>query len=360
MAKRQEAAKTKGGRVKSQGPTGAEVAALAKVSRATVSRVFTAGSSVDPVTRDRVLEAARSLGYRLQQTRRARLSAAGDGSSRTIGIVIAGFDNPFYHTTLTEFLEHYQRRGLPVICHAAADLESAEEGVRAMLRHQVDAMIIAATAVTSQAVEECLAAGVPAVMFNRTLASPRLPSVQTDNVGCGQTMADFLALGGHRRIAYINGLELASTNQGRLKGFSERLCDLGLGPPIQEYGEYTYDGGREAVKRLMTCASPPDAIFCANDIMAFGALDGLRADLGLRVPEDVSITGCDDVPMAAWPAFSLTTIRQRRRKMVDATIELLDAALADGPVEPPPNLLVEGRLILRGSARLPKPGAQPP
>ena len=102
----------------------------------------------------------------------------------------------------------------------------------------------------------------------------------------------------------------------------------------------------------MLAHDPPNAIFCANDLCAFGVLDGLRSDLGLAIPRDVSVVGFDDVPMAAWPSFDLTTMRQQRNQMVHDAMMLLDRLLVR-PSAPPETLTVTGRLIVRGSTRLP-------
>ncbi|MEO0321589.1 MAG: substrate-binding domain-containing protein [Myxococcota bacterium] len=189
------------------------------------------------------------------------------------------------------------------------------------------------------------------VLFNRAVDGVTADSVQTDNRAGGHTVAELLVRTGHRRIAFINGLERASTNRDRLSGFAERLAELGAAPPIQEYGEYTFEGGREAAKRLMMRTEAPDAIFVANDISALGALEGLRRDLGIRVPETVSVVGFDDIPMASWPSFDLTTVRQRRNRMIAIAMDRIDAILAGTDGEPEREL-VEGRLIMRGSVRL--------
>jgi len=324
-----------------------DVAERAGVSRSTVSRVFTPGARVAEATRQKVMRAAREVGYRHDSAAREVVEGP------VVGLALGALDNPFYHTVLAEFLSLLQRRGLQVICHAAEDLESADESIHVLLSRGVDAIIAASLGTNSTAIAACTERGVPLILFNREVEAPEVSSVQTDNFDGGRQIADFLIRGGHQKLAFINGLEGSSTNRDRLRGFTERLVELGAPPPVQEYGEYTYESGREAAKRLMFSAEPPDAIFCANDIMAFGVLDCLRGDLGKNVPEDVSVVGFDDVPMAAWPAFNLTTMRQRRRTMVNATMERLEAHLKGG-ADAAQRLVFEGRLIVRGSARLPR------
>lgn len=327
-------------------PTSADVARLAGVSRSTVSRAFTAGTTVSAATREKVMEAAARLGYRHAALRPETAPV------RTVGLVMGDLDNPFYQTVLAGFLAALHRRGLRVLCRAAAAPENTDEEVAAMLGQGVEAMIVASSGLRSAAIAACASAGVPVVLFNRSVDRSGAASVATDNRSGGRAVADLFALAGHRRIAFVNGLEGASTNRDRLAGFAERLEALGLGPPVQEFGEYTFEGGREAAKRLMMRAEPPDAIFVANDISAIGALEGLRRDLGVKVPEAVSVVGFDDIPMASWPSFDLTTVRQRRNRMIAETLDLLDGMLS-GEAPGPRAVRVEARLILRGSARLP-------
>jgi DNA-binding LacI/PurR family transcriptional regulator len=325
-----------------------DVAARAGVSRSTVSRVFTPGARVAEETRRRVLRAAREVGYRADAPVPER------AARQTVGLVMGALDNPFYNTVMTAFLSRLQRRDVQTLCYVAEDLETAEDCVSALLDNRVDAIIAAALGARSSAIAACADAGVPLILFNRAVEADGVSSVQTDNVAGGRTVADFLFRAGHRKFSFINGLDGSSTNRDRLRGFTEHLAACGATAPMQEYGEYTYEGGREAAKRLMCAAEPPDAIFCANDIMAFGVLDCLRGDLGLRTPQDVSVIGFDDVPMAAWPSFGLTTVRQRRTMMIEATMDRLEAHLA-GAGDAARRIVIEGRLIVRSSARLPRP-----
>jgi len=333
--------------------TTARVAAAAGVSRSTVSRAFTSAAPVAPATKARILAAARAVGYSPPPAAVSAVSAArAQAGGATVGLLMGALRNPFHHTLMTAFLDRLGRRGLRVLAQAAEDAEAADAGARALLAQGADALIAASLSLGAAAVADYARAGAPLILVNRVAPHPDVASVQTDNLAGGRAAADFLAHGGHRRCAFIGGLESSSTNRDRLRGFCDRLAALNLPPPAVEGGEFSYEFGREAAKRLVLAPDRPEALFCANDVLAFGALDGLRCDLGLRVPQDVSVMGFDDVPMAAWPSFDLTTIRQRRALMVDATMARLDAALA-GRLHPDPQVAIEGRLIVRGSARLP-------
>lgn len=328
-------------------PTLADVARIAGVSHSTASRTFTPGTSVDQQTRARVLAAAEQAGYARTLPGEEQKTA-----SRTIGIVMGAFDNPFYHTVLSGFLEEFRRRDLRSDCLVANGLADAERAVETLISRRVDVLVVAALGLGARSLEAARAAGIPLLLFNRTLSEHDVFSVQTDNTAGGALLADFLLRAGHQRLAFISGLEGASTNRDRRKGFEAELQKHGAAPPLIEFGDFTYEGGREATRRLMLGPEPPDAIFCANDIMAFGAIDTLKLELGISIPDEVSIVGFDDVPMAAWPPYQLTTMRQRRNQMIARSMDHIDRLLADGTAGGGENL-IEGRLIVRETARRP-------
>jgi DNA-binding LacI/PurR family transcriptional regulator len=156
----------------------------------------------------------------------------------------------------------------------------------------------------------------------------RANAVCCDNVGGARLVADALLAAGHRRIAYIAGEEGSSTNRDREQGFTERLQERDQNLWVRECaGEYTYEAGYAAARRLLQRDDPPDAIFCASDLIAMGALDLARGELGIEVPAELSVIGFDDIPMAAWPSYSLTTVRQPIGRMVDTSIEVLMSAI---------------------------------
>ena len=150
-------------------------------------------------------------------------------------------------------------------------------------------------------VRECTQRGTPLMLFNRYVRGAQAGAVCCDNVAGGQLVADMLIKAGHRRLAYIAGKHNTSTNVDRARGFSERLHELEYGPFLREPGEYTYESGYAAAQRLLERDDPPDAIFCANDITALGAIDAAR-DLGVVIPDELSIVGFDDIPAASWTA----------------------------------------------------------
>ncbi|MBC7740152.1 MAG: substrate-binding domain-containing protein, partial [Candidatus Saccharibacteria bacterium] len=193
------------------------------------------------------------------------------------------------------------------------------------------------------------ATGIPVVLFNRRQDDPRMSSVTTDNRAGGFALADFLVSLGHKRIAYIAGFAGASTQRDREQGFVEGLAAGGQTLFARGEGNFVYGEAQVAARTMFATSRRPDAVFVGNDHMAFAVMDVLRFELGLRVPEDVSVVGFDDVPPAAWPAYNLTTYRQAVDLMVAETVAMLIAKI--GAERPEPRQVVlDGGLIIRGSA----------
>lgn len=331
-----------GGRV-----TSAEVAARAGVSQSAVSRVFTPGASASAKTVEKVRRAAAELGYRPNVLARAMVS----GKSRMIGLVVAYLDNYFYPEALEILSNTLQERGYHVLVFMASQTAGNIDGVvDEILDYQVDGIVAASVALSSDLSDRCQAAGVPIVLFNRYQEDTRHWAVSSDNFGGGQAAARHLLACGHERIGYVAGWEGASTQRDREAGFRAGLAEAGRDIDLRAVGQYRGDAAAEAARSLLDRPDRPDAIFVANDHMAFVAMDVARSELGLRIPEDLAVIGFDDVPPAAWPAYDLTTIRQRASAMVARTVDILLADI-EGRSGPPKLETIEAPLILRGSTR---------
>lgn len=175
--------------------------------------------------------------------------------------------------------------------------------------------------------------------------------ITSDNVAGGRRATEFLMAGGHRRIAHILGWQGSSTGRDRATGFRAAMESAGLTPVAMIDGMYNRDTAAAVARDLCSQTDRPDAIFVGNDHMALAVMDEVRHTLGLRIPEDISIIGYDDVPMAAWPSFQLTTIRLPVNRMVAATVEAILGRI-DG-TNSPEKIRIDGPLIVRRSARFP-------
>lgn len=330
--------------------TSQDVAVRAGVSQSAVSRVFTPGASVSAKTRAKVRKAAADLGYRPNVLARSLIT----GKSRIIGLVVAYLDNQFYPLALEKLSTALQEKGYHVLIFMASNArENLDKVLDEILDYQVDGIVAASVALSSDFAARCTQAGVPVVLFNRTQDDDRLSAVTSDNLAGGAKVADFLVAGGHARIGYIAGWDGASTQRDRERGFSEALARHGRTLYARTDGLFDEAAARAAARAMFDRPQRPDAVFVANDHMAFLALDVIRHELGLLVPEDVSVVGYDDVPLAAWSSYDLTTVRQSANRMVARTVTTLLDQIENPETTAPTRIAIDGPLVVRGSARIP-------
>jgi len=329
-------------------PSQFDVARIANVSQAAVSRTFTPGASVSEETREKVLAAAKELGYRPNVIARSLIQK----STNIIGLVVMRFTNPFYARMIREFTKTLQKQGYWTLILNIAQAKELEDTLPMALQYQVDGLIITSTTLSSSLAQECVRAGTPVVLFNRYTTDTKINVVRCDNIAGGRIVADAFLDAGHQRLAFIAGEEESSTNRDRETGFVDRLLERGASLSYRESaGDYQYEPGYEVAKRLLMRDNPPDGIFCANDLIAMGALDAARTELGIKVPEELSIIGFDDIPMAAWPGYALTTVQQPVDQLVDTTLQVLMDAIQK-PDSEPVKKIIPTYLVPRNSAKL--------
>ena len=332
----------------SQKITSMEVAKLAGVSQSAVSRVFTPGASSSKKTNELVRKAAAELGYRPNVLARSLIT----GKSRMIGLVVAYLDNYFYPEALELLSSALQKKGYHVLIFMSGNKEGdIADAVDEILDYQVDGIIAASVSMSSDLAKRCTSAGVPVVLFNRTQDDDRLSAVTSDNFQGGQKVARFLLAGGHKRIGYIAGWEGASTQRDREKGFTEELVRNGQELYAREVGNFNSDEARQAARTMFSKQNFPDAVFVANDAMAIAVIDVIRFELGLKVPEQVSVVGYDDVPISSWPAYDLTTVRQPANRMVAETVSILIESI-ENKTTIARRIEIDGPLMVRGSAKI--------
>jgi len=331
--------------------TSLQVAARAGVSQSAVSRVFTPGASASAKTVEKVKAAAAELGYRPNMMARAMIT----GKSRIIGLVVAYLDNQFYPLALERLSNALQEQGYHILVFTAAnDASQVAEVMQELIDYQVDGIVTASVAISSTLTKRCEVAGIPVVMFNRAQDGGEISAVTSANQAGGRCVAKAFVESGHKNIAHISGWLGSSTGRDRQAGFVAGLADAGLTPLALIDGMFDRDVAAQAARDLMARTDAPDAIFVGNDHMAFAVLDVLRAELGLNVPNDVAVIGYDDVPLASWAAYDLTTVRQPVNQMVEATVEILLAQINDRKT-PTKHIEIDGPLMVRSTTKGPTP-----
>jgi DNA-binding LacI/PurR family transcriptional regulator len=318
------------------------------MSVSTVSRAFHADAVIAKDTRDVVLNRAREIGYSPNPFARSLITK----KTRIVGVVVADITNPFYPEVLTRLTTELRAIDMNVMLVAADQSGEVDQALRLLLNYQPDLAIILAATLSSEAARECRKAGTPVIFFNRLSADDHAFGISCDNILGGRSIADYLIDNGHRRLAYIAALPDASTNVARHRGFSERAVERGFAAPVViEAGQFSYHAGYEAARKLRHLREMPDGIFCANDILAIGFLDGVRRELGLGVPDDISIVGFDDIEMAHWPSHGLTTVKQPIEQMLAATTSLAKELGTNAGRAPVVQMIPPGAVIERATTR---------
>ncbi|MBC2665359.1 LacI family DNA-binding transcriptional regulator [Novosphingobium flavum] len=322
-----------------------DVARLAGVSQAAVSRAFTPGASISAEKKERIILAAAELGYHPNQLARSLIR----GKSNIVGVGVGDLNNPFFNQTLQLLSTELDQIGLKLLLFPAHAVTAEEPSISEILNYRLDALVLLSVSLTSRLAEECGKAQVPIVLYNRTTLRDDASSVTGDNALGARTMAAHLLAGGHERLAYIAGAEGASTNIERESAFFAAIRAAGLTEPRLERGNFDMAETAAATRRLLASKERPDAIFCANDLMAIAAINVARHEFGLEVGREISIAGYDDVPMSSWPAFSLTTYAQATPDMVRNTVRIVCALRGDATHHE--RVVVQGAMRVRGSTR---------
>lgn len=325
--------------------TSIDVAKLAGVSQATVSRAFTPNSKMTPATRQRVLDAARTLKYAPDAIARSLIS----NSTNIVAVIMQNTTNPFYATVLSKLSIRLRSMGKQVLYFSLDEADHMQDLIHQILQYRVDGILITSVTLTSDLADTCIDFGVPVVLFNRYMNTPGIQAVCCDNVQAGRDCADYFFMKGYRSFAFIGGYDGASTSRDRRKGFVSRLEERGIQHCPVIGTAFTYEGGKEGFRQLLKQEGKcPEALFCVSDLVSAGVLDCARYEYELKVPDDVAIIGFDDIELASYSAYSITSFVQPMDSMIEKALALL---LAEDNTENPTNLaLFPCTLKTRGTA----------
>ena len=297
-----------------------DVAGHAGVSPATVSRVLNGGYPVAAATRQQVERVVQDLGY----IRNAHAQALRGSSTGVVGVILHDVADPYFSEIVAGIQEvAAAQRRLVVLCNSMRDPENELRYVQMLRGQRVDAVLLAGGALEDQLYLRQLRRqaqglrqqGARMVMCGR-YSSVSTNAVVPDNRAGAVRLTEHLVARGHRRIAEIMGPPNFSTTDERSAGHREALAAarISRNPRLAVSGAFTRDGGYEATRQVLAAGAGITAIFAANDLMAVGALAALR-EAGLRVPEDVSLVGFDDIPTVRDVVPALTTVRVPMREM---------------------------------------------
>ena len=325
-----------------------EVAARAQVSIATVSRVLNKSDKVVPETRAAVEAALRDLGYR--PSRVARRLRMNTGHAHLVGLIIPDIQNPFYAEIArgvedTAYAHHYA----VMLCNSDEDPAKERFYLDVMQAESVDGLVLPPFSEDDAAVAAAVKSGVPVVCVDRSLAHVTTDLVEVDNYAGARAAMAHIFERGHERIGLIEGRSQVSTNRERRRGYVEALEAQGIAvrKELMRAGDFRQESGRVIAQELMGLKRPPTALFVGNNLMAVGALAGLR-QAGKRVPEEVAVVGFDDLPWAEALDPPLTVVRQPAHEVGRQAMELLLKRIEE-PERAPVTVRLRPELVVRRS-----------
>lgn len=312
-----------------------DVARLAGVSPSTVSRILNGTAKVADAKRQAVLAAIEQMNFAPNQMAQALKK----GRSMTVGIVVQDFASPFFDETLRGIDEGLKDTGYAsVIVSGHWNEEEEIARIRLLLARKIDGIIVVSGRIGSEAIGQ-FAAHCPIVATARKVGAARAHGFRLDHEHGAWLAVSHLAELGHRRIAFIAGPADHEDAQARLAGYRRALADAGIGfdPALVVAGDFHEAAGMAALERLLAAGAQFSAIFAANDLSAYGARLGLYRK-GIRVPEDISLVGFDDLPASAYTTPPLTTVRQPLYAMgriaTGALLQLINGEPVDAELPP--------------------------
>lgn len=325
-----------------------DVAKLAGVSIATVSRVVHNPEKVSESTRKKVRAAIAQSGY----TPNAMARNLRRRTSKMILVLLPDIGNPFFANILSGIESVARQEGYGILIGNTDNDPEKEEFYLTYLRsNQADGVILLTGHLPYGSKEEDVPSLPPMIAISERMATPAIPFVGIDNVAAARMATEHLISIGHKEIAHIMGPSGNVLSVDRLQGYRYALLAAGL--PIREElileGDFSIEGGRAAVERLFIRDEAPTAFFCANDEMAIGVILGLTKR-GYRVPDEFSVIGFDDIPFASCTTPSLTTVQQPRRQMGEVAMRRLIDQFENGRSDFEP-VFLHTDLVVRESTR---------
>ena len=331
-----------GGRV-----TSYDVARHAGVSQSAVSRCFQPGASVSQKTRDRVVQAAKELGYYPNAMARGLITQR----SNLVAVIISELTNLYYPEVLFELSHRFSDRGIRLLLFTIENESAVDDILAQVWQYRVDGVISAAR-LTPEQIADFEKQKVPLVFYNRAIADTPVNAVYCDNPEGVRTLVDGLYAAGARRFGLISGPADSWIAKERLESACAALTGLGAPEPCIVSGNFSYQCGYQGLEELIDrMGVPPDAVIAANDTTAIGCIDAARETYGLRVPHDLSVVGFDGIGPGRWSSYRLTTIRQPVRRMTEATVAMVMERI-EKPDLPPEKRTFSGIKLEGQSARL--------
>jgi len=329
-------------------PTINDVAKRAGVSTTTVSHIINGTRYVSDELKVKVEAAIRELGYRPNSLARGLRR----GESKTLGLIVPDNSNPFFAEILRSIENIGYEHGYAVIlCNSDGDIKKEISYTELLVAKQVDGIVFITTNNSCEHLQQLTEAGIPIVVIDRDIPLKGSDVLLVDDFQGGYAAARYLIELGHTRIACIGGPSPLTPSADRVNGYRQAMQEAGH-PILPEWivaGDFQFSGGEAGIRQLMALSSRPTAVFACNDMMALGALRGLR-EMGLSVPRDLSLVGFDDVSLSSVVSPALTTIGQPVKEISEIAFQLLIDRISKKTDEfPEKRIVLPTKLIVRES-----------
>jgi len=325
--------------------TSRDIARICGVSQSTVSRVLSSHPNVSAKTREAVTLVLKETGFVPNASARSMRTHR----TKSIGVVVSTPVNQYGLEVMGHVHKNIASSGLHLSVWLADEDGNALDALQALRERSVDGLIYTTAADQMPELEAAIDAGAAIVLMGRTMRGVGTDTIAGANSQGGARVAEYLVQNGKRKIALVGGRAFSPGREIE-DGFRRRLKGLGVALNGERviYGDLFYASGQEALDKLWQEDDKPDAVFCVNDLIAYGVVDAARVR-GIRIPEDLWVIGYNDIQMSTWAAYDLTTVRQPMEQLAELSVRLLMKRIDDGPSGPPQRRRLETKLVVRGS-----------
>ena len=325
--------------------TSYDVARVAGVSQSAVSRAFRPGLSVSDKTKDKVMKAAKKLGYKPNAIARMLITQR----SGMVAVIISSISNLVYPELLSRVTDQLSDRGVRVLLFTLDESAQLEHLLEQVFTFQVDGVIALTAHFDHRDITQFEEHHIPVVLYNRQVPDHPVNTVCVDHVQGIRQLVDLLLAGGNKHFLVLSGPTDSDVANERREMALDHLSRNGIDKVPVLYGDYSYQSGKDCFAEWMIRNEAPDAVICSNDTMAIGCIDEARGVHGLIVPDQISVVGFDGIHAAFWTGYELTTVRQPVNQMAKAAVDILMERV-DGPNFPPEKRVLAGTLIRGNTA----------
>lgn len=327
-----------------------DIAKMAGVSPATVSKAINNYHGVNETTKKKVLDIIKQTGYQPNFSAKSLATK----KSNLIGLIYAGkvnveFTHPFFTEVVTAFKKNIGLLGFDILMFSNENFSQDNGSYLARCKHfHVDGCIIITGEEIEDSIYDLVNSEIPCIGIDLVLDGPHSSYVMTDNITLASKVVQHLYLSSVRNIGFIGGQQDSEVTKLRGQGYLQAMNQFGLEVREEwvEYGDYYEDSGYTAMKKILQAPVRPEAVFAASDMMAFGALMAIK-EAGLKVPEDIRLVGCDDIDACRYSAPPLSTVKQDKERLGKLAAYMLND-LINGKAELKP-VFIDSELIVRES-----------